>query len=242
MRCEEFNRLIDEYVDGTLDGAKTEEMRAHANDCERCASELALAETLRDTLRGMDDDIVPPLAAQAAWRSAIKAESRAKRMRRIYKYCGTVAAALVIMIGGVIGIRAMDSDEAVAPAPVQQVQSYAFVGTDGTTEAAPTVMARSLVMGAESAQSAEMTASAKLVAGDIAAACEAIISIAGDYDGSAEVQNSSGNSAYVTAYIPADSIIQFMGSLEYAGSVTSSNINGEGGEMITVTISIKTAE
>lgn len=242
--------LIDDYIDASLDGKKAEEMHAHARECEKCSSELEFAKMLRDTLRGIDDNITPPLAAQAAWRNAVKAEARTRRMRKIYKYCGTVAAALVVTVGSIAGIRAFDKEDAAVNAPAPASQNYTFVEADGN-EATPASMARTVAMDVEIEESiaayggetgATMSASAKITAEDTSAACDAIISIAAEYDGSAEVQNSGDSSAYVTAYIPAGSIEQFIESLAYAGEVTASQITGEEADTVMVTISIKKSE
>ena len=70
-------------------------------------------------------------------------------------------------------------------------------------------------------------------------ACETIKSIAGEYNGITGESTGSENSAYITAYIPADSVDEFIASLEYAGLVSSCQLDGDESGTATVTISIK---
>lgn len=240
MKCEDFRKLIDAYIDGELDKAQVCEMLAHAQNCEDCAQELKLAEMLKGALQGMDDAIVPPLAAQAAWRGAVKAEARRGRMRRIYKYVGTAAAAIVVLAGCVTLLDPFGSDGSVDDkANVGNDAGYAFVATDGD-EAAPTAMAR-VIAAQDDEVYAGMTASVKLSCGSPAEACDTIVSLTREFNGIADAPSGGETSAYVTVYIPAESIDSFMDALRLAGEVTDSQISGEG-ETVTVAISIKTAE
>ena len=240
MKCEDFMRLIDAYIDGELDKAQASEMIAHAQECEKCDRELKLAEMLNATLRGMDDEIVPPLAAQAAWRGAVKAEARKSRMKRIYKYCGTAAAALVVLVGCVTLMKPFGGNEKGSDiATANSDSGFTFVATDGN-EAAPTAMARTLAMGDEASYGGT-TASVKLSCNAPANACETIIELAGEYGGTSDAPSTGENSAYVTVYIPSGSIEGFIEALGAAGEVTDSVIEGDG-DMITVGITIKTAE
>ena len=240
MKCEDFKKLIDAYIDGELDHAQAAEMLAHAQECKDCENELNLAEMLRDTIGGMDDDIVPPLAAQAAWRNAIKAETRRIRMKKIYKYCGTVAAALIVLVGCVTLLDPFRSDENVTDTTFTSSDAgYTFVAADGN-EAAPTAMARTLSLDDEAVY-AGMTANVKLCCAEPAKACDTIAQLAGEFGGLTDTPSGGETSAYVTAYIPAGSIDSFIDALALAGDVTDSQMSGEG-ETVTVAITIKTAE
>ena len=240
MNCEDFKRLIDAYIDGELDDVQAAEMIAHAHECEKCDRELKLAEMLRSTLRGMDDDIVPPLAAQAAWRNAIKAEARKGRMKKIYKYCGTVAAALVVLVGCVALLDPFGAKNDSADIPVAANETgFTFVAADGN-EAAPTAMARVVSIEDEPVY-AGMTANVKLCCAAPDAACETIAGIVSEFGGISDEPSGGETSAYVTAYIPAGSVEGFIEALSVAGEVTDSQISGEG-ETVTVAITIKTAE
>ena len=242
MKCEDFSRLIDAYIDGELGKAEEDRLLTHAQECEKCAEELKNARNLRDMLMGMDDDIVPPLSAQAAWRTAVKAEARKKRMKNIYKYCGSIAAVLVIMIGVFAGTDIFHSGKPVQENTVQTADAgFVFVATDGgEATAAPAVMARSISM--EEDEVAGSTASVKLIAADPASACEQIVSLAAEFGGSTDAQGGSDTSAYLTAYIPAESIDQFVESLSLIGEVSGYQLNDTGSDSVTVTVTVKTAE
>ena len=236
MRCDEFRKLIDSFIDGELDPSTTRAMRDHAQICEVCADELKFAEMLRDTLGSMDDTIVPPLSAQAAWRGAIKAETRKRSMRRIYRFCGSVAAALVLTIGCFVGFRVFDGNTGDTAFPgTGDNQQTVFVASDGagsthgiTRDAAPSA-----------AGLAPVSASVKLQAEKPLAACETIKSIADEFNGETGESEGSDSSAYITAYIPAQYVEEFISSLDLAGLVSSSEIEGEDSSIAVITITVK---
>ena len=244
MKCEDFSRLIDAYIDGELDEKTAQELLSHAQECEKCAEELRLAEMLRDTLSGMDDDIVPPLPAQAAWRRAIKAESRRRKMQRVYKICGSIAAAVVLMVGVFAGLDAFGPDNAADTLDTAGTADagFVFVATDGgdaTPEPGAGAMAKSV---ADEDEAAGMTASVKLVSADPASACDIVETLAAELGGYTDDRGGSDVSAYLTAYIPAESIDQFEENLSLAGEVTGWQLNEGSGDTVTLTITIKTAE
>lgn len=105
MNCEEARMLIDAYIDGELSQEEKRALMDHAQACEMCAQELEAAELLRDTLAHMDDDVQVPLEAQAAWRSAVRAEAKKKNTKKWMRIAYAAAAALVLLIGGRIVLR-----------------------------------------------------------------------------------------------------------------------------------------
>lgn len=242
MKCEDFRRLIDAYIDGELDKDQVCEMLAHAQECENCRRELKLAEMLKNTMREMDEDVVPPLAAQAAWRGAVKAEARKVRMKKLYKYVGTAAAALVVLVGSFAMFNPI-GDGNNAPGAVETISNsgFAFVASDGN-EAAPTAMAvRTLATEEDAAAYAGMTANVKMCCADPAAACDTIVSLTQEFGGIADTPSSGESGAYVTSYIPSDNIEPFIDALGLVGEMSDSQISGEG-ETVTVAITIKAAE
>ena len=105
MKCEEFLPMLDAYIDEELDAAQRARLLKHAEGCPSCQSELRRAEALKRALADFDGDPVVPLPAQAAWRQAIKKESRRRRLRRVYQAAGAVAAALVVLVGSTFALR-----------------------------------------------------------------------------------------------------------------------------------------
>lgn len=234
MKCEDFIRQIDAYIDGELDKTQLREMQLHAQECENCSRELELARILQGALHDLDAAVVPPLPAQAAWRNAIRAEAHAKRRRRLYKVCGSVAAALVLVIGCATGIRAfMYGDQPAAPQDI--VSTMYVVAADGDSDPAATTG----IMPANMRRiESDAAASIKLEADDPNAACESIAALASEFNGYADSANISETSAYITVYVPTDSYEQFVEALGYAGTVTSAQLSGSG-DTATVSITIK---
>ena len=108
MSCERFMDQLDAYLDGALTAEEMRQMEAHADGCAKCAEELNAGRQLVQMLRGLDDEIVVPLDVQAGWRRAVRREISAKKRKRLYRALGTVAAALVVMIGSTLALRGTD--------------------------------------------------------------------------------------------------------------------------------------
>lgn len=111
MNCETFRQNIDAWLDGELTQEKKNEMREHAAACESCREELKQAEEILQMSAQLNDDLVVPLAAQAAWRKAVRAEAqKTKRPGRMWmRGMATVAAALVVLVTGTYGMRMQQS-------------------------------------------------------------------------------------------------------------------------------------
>lgn len=103
--CQRFREMLDAYIDDELNKEEIAFMKAHAEKCADCAEELRLSDIIKNDVKGMDDDIVVPLEAQAAWRSAVRKEIGKKKFRRAYKALTSVAAALVVLIGATFAMR-----------------------------------------------------------------------------------------------------------------------------------------
>ena len=234
MKCEEFMSLIDAYVAQELTGAQLREMHEHAQGCEACRREMENADLLKNCLSEMDRQVCVPLLAQAAWRNAVKAEVRGARLRRLYKSFGAVAAALLVMVGVGVGVRAFQkgSTDHVG-AEDKGVGAFEFVATDGD-QASPTVL-----KAASQDAVADKTAAIKLTAEDPAAAVETVCSLVEECNGKTETTNLGGASAYVSAYIPQADLDAFIEALDYAGQVDQCQITGDGEGDVAVTITIK---
>lgn len=111
MNCEEARMLIDAYIDGELSEEEKRALMDHAQACEMCAQELEAAELLRDTLAHMDDDVQVPIEAQAAWRSAVRAEAKKKNTKKWMRMTYAAAAALVLLIGAGVAFREMPKQQ-----------------------------------------------------------------------------------------------------------------------------------
>ncbi|MBQ1257541.1 MAG: DUF4349 domain-containing protein [Clostridia bacterium] len=105
MNCIKFRELLDGYIDDALSNEEIAFMKAHAEACEKCGEELRFSDMIKKEIRGMDDDVVVPLQAQAAWRNAVRKEIKARKLRKAYKAVSSVAAALVVLIGTTFAMR-----------------------------------------------------------------------------------------------------------------------------------------
>ena len=99
MRCDEINALLDRLLDGELSEEQLQALRAHGQECPQCAGQIEAAMQMKALFGEMTPEADVPLAAQAAWRSAVKAEARRKRSRRFTAWAGMAAAAVVLVLG-----------------------------------------------------------------------------------------------------------------------------------------------
>ena len=110
MNCETFKQNIDAYLDGELMLDEKFEMELHAAECEECARLLDGANTLTALCAELEEEVVVPLSAQAAWRKAVRAEAKKKRPSGAWvRGLGTVAAALVVTVLSTLGTKSGDS-------------------------------------------------------------------------------------------------------------------------------------
>lgn len=100
MRCEEFESRLNDYLDGALPEDERAQMLHHAQSCAPCGQLLHQMTDILGALHDMDRDTQMPLACQAAWRKAVRAECKAKRRTPALRAVTSVAAALVLLISG----------------------------------------------------------------------------------------------------------------------------------------------
>lgn len=100
MRCEEFESRLNDYLDGALPEDERAQMLHHAQSCAPCGQLLHQMTDILGALHDMDRDTQMPLACQAAWRKAVRAECKAKRHTPALRAMTSVAAALVLLISG----------------------------------------------------------------------------------------------------------------------------------------------
>lgn len=108
MNCEEARMLLDAYIDGELTAEEMLALENHAKACNACAEEMKAALLLKDTLAHMDDELAVPLQAQAAWRNAVRAESKKKNSRKWLRGVYAAAAALIVVLGANFMLEAQD--------------------------------------------------------------------------------------------------------------------------------------
>lgn len=226
MGCEEFRQLLDAYIDGELSPAEIEALSEHAKACEACREELKAAQLLRETLAHMDDGIEVPLQAQAAWRSAVRAEAKKNtkvRTRRWIRTCSAIAAALVLALGVSLTINDRPAPQApLAAAKMANQAESAVVARDG----APVLAAY------PGDAQADCTLRRKISVVSLADAMQKLDMLAAEYSGNLAVQNQDA----CIIELPADYLQDFMKALAGIGTELSSETFGEAGETATVHI------
>jgi len=100
--CRRYQDLIEEYLDGTLDESRLQELKAHAAACETCAEELRHSDVMREVIV---DAFEPPTTAKDA-----VAQIVAKCPGRSYKveawaFHGrlALAAGILLAVGTIVG-------------------------------------------------------------------------------------------------------------------------------------------
>jgi anti-sigma factor RsiW len=105
MTCEEARILVNAYVDGELDLAKSLEVEAHLNGCPACATEQANLRVLRAGLRDSVFYYPAPARLEERVRSTIynagrtSGKSRFATGRYVWAGAAAAAAAVIVMIG-----------------------------------------------------------------------------------------------------------------------------------------------
>lgn len=82
MTCERFRSNLDLYIDSELPVEERRAMEEHALSCEACAALLDQALTLATVCAEMNEGLLVPADARAAWRRAIHQEVEAKAVPR----------------------------------------------------------------------------------------------------------------------------------------------------------------
>ena len=108
MTCEELNVLLDRLMDGELTEDERRALDAHGAECPECAGQIRATLQMKALFEEMEPEVDVPLAAQAGWRSAIRQEAEASReaqkpkradRRRLIRWIGSAAAAVVVLVG-----------------------------------------------------------------------------------------------------------------------------------------------
>ena len=225
MGCDEVMRLLDAYIDGELPDAQMRMLEEHAKACEACREELAAATLLKDTLEHMEDGIAVPLQAQAAWRSAVRAEMAKKKKKTWMRYASAAAAVFVLALGINFAFD-NQNDQNVAAIPMMLASGmdnaeYALVASDGLEEAAVQMDAQYTIRRKISAESAD-------------GALEKLELLAREYSGS--FAREGENACRIE--IPMDYLQDFTKASERIGENVYSEAVGEGGETAVILIQI----
>lgn len=99
MTCEELNGLLDRLMDDELGDDEKRAMTAHAAECPQCAEAIRTTLQMKALFDEMEPELDVPLAAQAKWRGAVRREAEQNRKRKLTRWIGSAAAAVVVLVG-----------------------------------------------------------------------------------------------------------------------------------------------
>jgi len=209
MKCSEFSQLIDLYLDGELDDMARAQFEKHAETCEGCRSELNAARKLMDILSHLDDNVAVPLPAQAAWRGAVKKEAAQRRVKRVIRAAGAVAAALVLTLG----VTAMVRGGGLRAQPVEQ--TVTMVAADGVSEAA-TIAPETMMMTKRGMPAAYSERT--VVCTDAEEARGYVMDIIAEYGGLVENESEDTDAVRIYVQIPGENAQDFITAVDHVGN------------------------
>lgn len=205
MDCLGFDEALNLFIDNELDEEALASLEKHAEQCTECRAKLAVAKQLRDILSHVDDDIAVPLPAQAAWRSAVRLEARNRRIKRIYKVCGAVAAVCVLTLG-VTGM--MRKAPELRPVADETPKTMALVQADGVSDHE---------IGDKAAMRSISYLERKVVTDDPQTAYTYLTDILAEYGGVLEREAEDSDGRKVFVQIPGDSVTDFIAAVDHLG-------------------------
>ncbi len=186
MKCAEIDVLLDQLMDGELNDKQLRVLDEHGRECPDCAARIRATRQMKALFEDMEPEADVPLAAQAAWRGAVRAEARAVQRKKLYRRIGAAAAAVVVLVGAGLSLNgkiapstnsksakldAMEMVEESAEQPRFASANSAVVDTDGSDAG---IMEDSAVPPMEAAFEAEEVsmnaASGEIAEGEAAAA------------------------------------------------------------------------
>lgn len=251
MNCNNYNVLLEKFLEGTLTPEEETLLRQHEDECPVCAARRAALDNLPDLLSGLKDDVPPlPEDFHQGWMSQVEKTAMKHKpyQRKPWLRALSAAAAVMFVIGGTLLTRDRLS-------PMQNVSETPFMPQTAAynDSAAPDVnrgLARSSMMDATAEMDMESSMDAAM---DMAAPAEGNTSITEkkiirtvnltistqDYDGSlarvkalcadadgwiSYVWESTGairRSASLTLRIPSDKLDDFLTTSDTLGRITS---------------------
>lgn len=222
MNCSEFMQLLDAYIDGELSANEREKFEEHAAQCAACRAQLEAAEQLRDFLSHMDDEAAVPLPAQAAWRSAVRAEAKRRRMKRIYSACGAVAAVCVLTLGVSTMLRSGNLSGKM------QSPLVAHVEADGLSEAAASEASIAgeeqsvLKLSARSMDAGVSYVDRVVATEDAETACSYLMDIVAEYGCTVERESEDSDGRRFYVLVPGENAVDFVNAVDHIGTEADS--------------------
>lgn len=126
MTCEALNSLLDKLMDGELTEDERAAMEAHGAECPECAAQIRATLQMKALFEEMEPEADVPLQAQANWRNAVRAEAAKAKRRKLSRWIGSAAAAVVVLVGVGLAVNGSFSPKqpsAAAPMLAAEVDS-----------------------------------------------------------------------------------------------------------------------
>jgi len=216
LNCSEVNELLDRLMDNDLDEDMRAALEMHAQSCPQCAENIRATIEMKEMLDGMDDEAEVPLAAQAAWRKAVKQEAVRMHMRKTHRAFGAVAAAVVVFIGVGFAVSFGNVDTKIPTDDALKTE----VNFDETAAKGIAVIESD---GAEASVARAVPEMAKVRAltefiytvESIDSACGYISDLVAEYEGSVDEQRVEDNKANLYISLPAENVEDFLTASSY---------------------------
>ena len=129
--CRWFDLSLNAYLDGELDREARERVNEHARTCPACGQKLETMTRLLTMCAELDEGLSVPLAAQSAWRKAVRAEAQGRvRTRRVGAWTrgmGWIAAALTLLT---VSTAMFNRGVTVPPAKISTKMAQAPAGAE----------------------------------------------------------------------------------------------------------------
>jgi anti-sigma factor RsiW len=107
--------LLPWYVNGTLDGEELQQVESHLKGCERCRSEVAFLQSVRQEVKAAGEAATPgDLGLQRLLRT-VRAERKATRWTPQWWQPALAAAALVVVIQATLLVNLWPEPESITP-------------------------------------------------------------------------------------------------------------------------------
>ena len=217
MKCSEINEWLDLLMDDAMSDDMRRELDEHGRTCQDCAQKIQATLEMKALFDQMEDEVDVPLPVQARWRNAVRAEASRRLRNRIYRIAGTVAAAVVLVIGvgwalnGDMGLKPSDTDVVLRDAKEEtddlQMVGAPVVEADGQDTPAASSTARAMIAEGVPLHECHLTVE------NLDDACDYICDLVAEYEGAADEQRLEENgvakaNVYVT--MPAGNVEDFL--------------------------------
>ncbi len=237
MNCTQTDALLDAYMDDALAEGDRAALAAHCADCPACAEKYRATEVMKRMFSEMAPEVDVPLAAQAGWRRAVKAEAQRSKRQRLYKMAGGIAAALVVAVGATFALMAnpAQKDVEMRSADLAGAQSIAMIEADGEIDAA----AEAVLEDADFMPMHEL----EMTVEDLDSVCVYMTDLVSEYEGDADVQpfeEEGRRCANLYIDLPTENADEFLSAASHYDASGSTLTLGEAaGERVSMLLVLK---